>query len=394
MFGLGLGCNMQPLMLAVQNAMPPQDMGVATASATFFRQMGGTLGTAVFLSILFSRAAGNDRDGFRAAAADPAVPGGAARPRGARRTRRTPPSSAMLQGGGGARAGRLVVHHTLDPVLARPFLDGFASSMSTVFLAAAAVLVVGLFAVLRMKEVPLRTQSGVEAQRGAEQSSAAAVEPSPATRAATATTVAAPVPSVADGARSDRPVADGPVAHGPRPWPRSRAAGDDGARAVVPHDADGAVPVDGQVGDVRQGTGPYGNGPHGNGHAANGRVGAYGAPTAVAEAAVAEPAVAETPDPAVEGPAADPRDRLLAMLLPDPPQALALITAAEQARDAARTARRALADHVRELDRARAELRAQGLSPAQVDRLLELTVEESPDHGGRHRGGPAARPAG
>jgi hypothetical protein len=82
------------------------------------------------------------------------------------------------------------------------------------------------------------------------------------------------------------------------------------------------------------------------------------------------------------------------MLLPDPPQALALITTAEQARDAARTARRALAGHVRELDRARAELRAQGLSPAQVDRLLELTVEESPDHGGRHRGGTAAPPAG
>jgi hypothetical protein len=41
---------MQPLTLAVQNAVPPQDMGVATSSATFFRQMGGTLGTAVFLS--------------------------------------------------------------------------------------------------------------------------------------------------------------------------------------------------------------------------------------------------------------------------------------------------------------------------------------------------------
>ena len=48
-FGLGLGGNMQPLVLAVQNAVPPRDMGVATSSATFFRQMGGTLGTAVFL---------------------------------------------------------------------------------------------------------------------------------------------------------------------------------------------------------------------------------------------------------------------------------------------------------------------------------------------------------
>src|SRR4051794_11225128 len=42
-FGLGLGFNMQTLILAIQNAVPPQDMGVATGSATFFRQMGGTL---------------------------------------------------------------------------------------------------------------------------------------------------------------------------------------------------------------------------------------------------------------------------------------------------------------------------------------------------------------
>jgi len=57
LFGIGLGFNMQPLVLAVQNAVTPQDMGVATSSATFFRQMGGTLGTAVFLSVLFSSSA-------------------------------------------------------------------------------------------------------------------------------------------------------------------------------------------------------------------------------------------------------------------------------------------------------------------------------------------------
>ena len=54
MFGLGLGSCMQTLVLAVQNASPARDMGVVTASSTFFRQLGGTLGTAVFFSILFS----------------------------------------------------------------------------------------------------------------------------------------------------------------------------------------------------------------------------------------------------------------------------------------------------------------------------------------------------
>ena len=53
-FGLGIGNIMQPITLATQNAMPPRDIGVATSSATFFRQMGGTLGVAVFLSVLFS----------------------------------------------------------------------------------------------------------------------------------------------------------------------------------------------------------------------------------------------------------------------------------------------------------------------------------------------------
>ena len=66
-FGAGLGLNMQTIVLAMQNAVPPRDMGVATSSATFFRQMGGTLGTAVFLSILFSRGAEQDRR---------AIPGG------------------------------------------------------------------------------------------------------------------------------------------------------------------------------------------------------------------------------------------------------------------------------------------------------------------------------
>ena len=69
--GWGLGGNMQPLTLAVQNAMPPRDMGVATASATFFRQMGGTLGTAVFLSILFTRCGAGSPRASAAAATTP-----------------------------------------------------------------------------------------------------------------------------------------------------------------------------------------------------------------------------------------------------------------------------------------------------------------------------------
>ncbi|WP_292882247.1 MDR family MFS transporter [Microbacterium sp.] len=52
--GLGLGQLMQPLTLASQNSVAPHEMGVASSAATFFRQIGGTLGTAVMLSVLFS----------------------------------------------------------------------------------------------------------------------------------------------------------------------------------------------------------------------------------------------------------------------------------------------------------------------------------------------------
>jgi EmrB/QacA subfamily drug resistance transporter len=52
--GLGLGQLMQTLTMAVQASAEAQDIGVATSSATFFRQIGGTLGTAIMLSLLFS----------------------------------------------------------------------------------------------------------------------------------------------------------------------------------------------------------------------------------------------------------------------------------------------------------------------------------------------------
>ncbi|MBS1906292.1 MAG: MFS transporter [Actinobacteria bacterium] len=51
--GLGLGQLMQPLTLASQNAVDPHEMGVASSAATFFRQIGGTLGTAIMISVLF-----------------------------------------------------------------------------------------------------------------------------------------------------------------------------------------------------------------------------------------------------------------------------------------------------------------------------------------------------
>jgi EmrB/QacA subfamily drug resistance transporter len=52
--GLGLGMVMQVLVLAVQNAVDYQDLGVATSGATLFRSIGGSIGTAILGSIFSS----------------------------------------------------------------------------------------------------------------------------------------------------------------------------------------------------------------------------------------------------------------------------------------------------------------------------------------------------
>jgi EmrB/QacA subfamily drug resistance transporter len=51
-FGLGLGLFMQVLTLVVQNAVPMQELGVATSSVTFFRSMGGAIGASALGAVL------------------------------------------------------------------------------------------------------------------------------------------------------------------------------------------------------------------------------------------------------------------------------------------------------------------------------------------------------
>lgn len=76
-FGFGLGLCMQLLVLIVQNSFPVSMVGTATASNNFFRQIGGTLGSAIVGSLFVSRLA--DLMGERVPAAAAAMgPEGAA----------------------------------------------------------------------------------------------------------------------------------------------------------------------------------------------------------------------------------------------------------------------------------------------------------------------------
>ena len=52
-FGIGMGCIFPVVTTAVQNAVPRQQLGTATAAGVMFRQIGGSLGVAVF-GALFS----------------------------------------------------------------------------------------------------------------------------------------------------------------------------------------------------------------------------------------------------------------------------------------------------------------------------------------------------
>jgi EmrB/QacA subfamily drug resistance transporter len=173
-FGLGLGGCMQPLMLAVQASLPPQDMGVASSSATFFRQMGGTLGTAVFLSILFGTVGDKIADAFRAIAPTPEFTAALHNP-AVLSNPANQPVFAVLQGGGisGVSLDDSSFLNHIDPVLARPFLVGFSDSMDLVFLVAAGIVAIAFVLALRLHEVPLSHQSGLAARRQAAAAAAA-----------------------------------------------------------------------------------------------------------------------------------------------------------------------------------------------------------------------------
>ena len=161
MIGLGLGQLMQTTMVASQNSVEAKDIGVATSSATFFRQMGGTFGVAVFMSILFGQVAdkiggafqrADVQEGIAAATKDPAV-------------QANPDNEAILgvlQGGPSA-AEQITLDSSFmigaDDRLTLPFRIGFVESSLTVFLVAiffvAAAFVISWF----IKEIPLRDKS-------------------------------------------------------------------------------------------------------------------------------------------------------------------------------------------------------------------------------------------
>ena len=134
-FGVGLGGVLQPTVIAVQNAVSMQDLGVATSSVTLFRQLGATVGTAAFISILFGKVGQETTNAFATAAATPEYQKALQDPANAETVGLLQAAQTSPDGFDDtswlATANRVLIH---------PILEGFANSMSLVFLIGAIVV--------------------------------------------------------------------------------------------------------------------------------------------------------------------------------------------------------------------------------------------------------------
>ncbi len=139
-FGFGLGNLMQPTILAIQNAVTPRDIGVATSSATLFRQIGATLGTAIFLSLLFGRLGENVGSRFNAAVGTAEYQTALMDPANAE----TAQKLASLQNAGASAFDDTSWLSTANQVLVRPILDGFTDSSVLVFGVGAVITAVSI----------------------------------------------------------------------------------------------------------------------------------------------------------------------------------------------------------------------------------------------------------
>ncbi|MEU2304504.1 MFS transporter [Streptomyces misionensis] len=126
--GAGIGLVMPVLVLAVQNSVRPADLGTATSANNYFRQIGGSVGAAVFGTLFANRLA----DALR---------------------RELPPGAGARLPDPQSLTPQLV--HALPPALRDAYIRAYADAMPRVFLYLVPALVLGLLAAFFLKEKPL-----------------------------------------------------------------------------------------------------------------------------------------------------------------------------------------------------------------------------------------------
>ena len=164
--GSGLGLMMQTLTIASQNAVEPRQVGVATAGATFFRQIGGTLGTAVLFSVLFGKIPEALKDIFSradtqkqlgAALNDPAIIND---PANAGIIEMFTKSSSNPESLSDSLSGNTSFLNGAADVLKAPFIEGFALSAQSVYSVALVISIIAFVLSWFIKAEPLREKSG------------------------------------------------------------------------------------------------------------------------------------------------------------------------------------------------------------------------------------------
>ncbi len=128
-FGLGLGLILQVLTVAVQNAVPYEELGTATSGVTFFRMIGGSFGTAVFGAIFANLVVRNVLDALHVAKA---------------------PTGFSLN------AENPSVIHKLPPALQAGVIQGIAHTIQTMFLIGVPIAFVAFLLSWTLPEIELR----------------------------------------------------------------------------------------------------------------------------------------------------------------------------------------------------------------------------------------------
>ncbi|MEV5941354.1 MFS transporter [Streptomyces sp. NPDC051994] len=133
--GAGIGLVMPVLVLAVQNAVDPADLGTATSANNYFRQIGGSVGAAVFGTLFTNRLSH---------ALTQQLPSGARLP---------DPESITPQ-----------LVHAMPPALRDGYIRAYAEAMPRIFLYLVPVLVLGFVLAFFLKEKPLVSQNAPVAE--------------------------------------------------------------------------------------------------------------------------------------------------------------------------------------------------------------------------------------
>ena len=140
--GMGLGGVMQVLVIIVQNGVPHSELGVATSGATFFRSIGGSFGTAIFGAIFSNVLISNLSNHLH----------GLSLPAGFTSSDVTPAALDHLSAT--VRAG---------------FVNGYAESISTVFLIAVPIALLAFLASWLIPQVELRSWASAKAEGSADE---------------------------------------------------------------------------------------------------------------------------------------------------------------------------------------------------------------------------------